>query len=333
MIRETMTAQERLQAAIQLDEGVDRHPIFPLVVTAAPRLYGVTQAEAWRNHDAAREALLKCYQDFGYDFGAKSNYYYTQLPGRHIAAPVRNLIPGRNLGEDDLYQVDERVLFQREDYDRIAALGWNAFWDEHYPVMSGKPVERLARMQTWRTRRSPTTIKSAKKGMRLFLGAAVDSVVMAFSQCRTLTEFTMDLYYVPDKVEAAMKASWEDIITNGIQVCKQFDKKFCFVVLERAPGSLPAAHLRALRMALSPALRRRADRRGDNAVAAPGHRLEHQPPALREAPPQEVRRGPGQHHGHIPGQGGPERPHLHQLGRVGIAAVRRVARGGGDGLL
>ncbi len=237
MIRETMTAQERLQAAIQLDEGVDRHPIFPLVVTAAPRLYGVTQAEAWRNHDAAREALLKCYQDFGYDFGAKSNYYYPQLPGRHIAAPVRNLIPGRNLGEDDLYQVDERVLFQREDYDRIAALGWNAFWDEHYPVMSGKPVERLARMQDLANQAIAYDNKICEeKGMRLFLGAAVDSVVMAFSQCRTLTEFTMDLYYVPDKVEAAMKASWEDIITNGIKVCKQFDKKFCFIVLERGSG-------------------------------------------------------------------------------------------------
>ena len=75
-----------------------------------------------------------------------------------------------------------------------------------------------------------------EKGMRLFLGAAVDSVVMAFSQCRTLTEFTMDLYYVPDKVEAAMKASCDDIITNGIQVCKKSTGRYRFIVLERGSG-------------------------------------------------------------------------------------------------
>ena len=56
MIEETMSKQERFEAAVAL-EPVDRHPVFPILVTAAPRLYGITQAEAWRNHDVAREAL------------------------------------------------------------------------------------------------------------------------------------------------------------------------------------------------------------------------------------------------------------------------------------
>ncbi len=236
MTRETMTKQERLQAAISLDD-VDRHPVFPILVTAAPRLYGITQAEAWRDHDVAREALISCYEDYGYDYGSKPNYYFPMLPGRHMAAPVRNLIPGKQLAEDDLYQVDERVLFGREDYDRIASLGWNNFWDEHYEKMSGKPLAKFTAVQTLSNQLFVEDMKICEeRGMPIFLGAAVDSVLMAFSLCRTLTEFTKDLHQVPGKVEAAMKASCDDLISNAIQCCKNNGKMVAFIVLERGSG-------------------------------------------------------------------------------------------------
>lgn len=236
MIQETMTAIERAEAAIAL-EAVDRHPVFPILVTTAPRLYGISQGEAWRNHDAAREAMLWCYREFGYDFGSKPNYYYPMLPGKNCGAPVRNLIPGKQLAEDDLYQIDERVLFSRDDYDKIAALGWNGFWDEHYEKMSGKPLEKFAFMQSMSNQFYNDDLEICRKeGMPVFLGVAVDSVLMAFSLSRTLTEFTKDLYSVPDKVEAAMQASCDDLIANSIEVCKRNGQKFAFVVLERGSG-------------------------------------------------------------------------------------------------
>ena len=58
MINETMTSQERMLAAIAF-ESVDRHPVFPILGTSAPRLYGITQAEAWADHNVAREALRR----------------------------------------------------------------------------------------------------------------------------------------------------------------------------------------------------------------------------------------------------------------------------------
>lgn len=61
MAQDTMNVYERFAAAISL-EAVDRAPVFPILVSAAPRLYGITQAEAWRDHNKAREALIKCYQ-------------------------------------------------------------------------------------------------------------------------------------------------------------------------------------------------------------------------------------------------------------------------------
>ncbi len=236
-VTETMTSQERIEAALAI-EPVDRHPVFPILVTAGPRLYGITQGEAWRDHDAAREALLWCFKEFGYDYGSKPNYYYPMLPGRHCGAPVRNLIPGRQLGEDDLYQIDERVLFGREDYDRIAALGWNAYWDERYEEMSGKSAEKFRLMQTLSNQFYDEDTKICEEqGMPIFLGVAVDSVLMAFSLCRTLPEFTRDLFEVPDKVEAAMRASCDDLISNAVQVCRNNGKMVAFVVLERGSGA------------------------------------------------------------------------------------------------
>ena len=236
MIQETMGKQERLEAAVAL-EDVDRHPVFPILVTSAPRLYGITQAEAWLNHDVAREALIRCYEEYGYDLGSKPNYYYPMLPGKFLGAPVRNLIPGRQLGEDDLYQIDERVLFGREDYDKIASLGWNQYWDENYEKMSGKSFEKLVSMQTISNQLFVDDMKICEeRGMPIFLGVAVDSVLMAFSLCRTLTEFTKDLHQVPDKVEAAMKASCDDLISSAIAVCKNNGKPTAFIVLERGSG-------------------------------------------------------------------------------------------------
>ena len=236
MINETMTIEERMQAAVSL-KPVDRHPVFPILVTAAPRLYGITQAQAWLDHDVARDALIRCFKEYGYDYGSKPNFYYPMLPGKHCSAPVRNLIPGRQLGEDDLYQVDERVLFSREDYDKIAALGWNGFWDEHYEKISRKTLEQFTMMQTISNQLYTEDMKICEEqGMPIFLGVAVDSVLMAFSLSRTLTEFTKDLYQVPDKVEAAMKACCDDIISNAIQVCKNNGNPVAFVVLERGSG-------------------------------------------------------------------------------------------------
>jgi len=236
MINETMTAQERMRAAIAL-EPVDRHPVFPLLGPSAPRLYGITQAEAWADHNVAREALIRCSKEYGYDYITRPNFYWPMLPGKHCSAPVRQLIPGKQLGEDDLNQIDERVLFSREDYDKIAALGWNGFWDEHHEKMSGKTIEQLTKIQSLSNQLYIDDMKICEEnGMPIFVGGFADSVLMAFSICRTLTEFTKDLYEVPDKVEAAMEASCDDIISNAIQVCKITGNMMAMIILERGSG-------------------------------------------------------------------------------------------------
>ena len=189
---ETMDVLDRFDAAVSLSE-VDRPPVFPILASGAARLCGLTQGEAWRDHNKAREAIIKCYREFGYDFAFKPNFYYDQVPGILTGAPVRYLTPGKKLPEDDLVQVDERSLLSREDYDKLASLGWNAFWEEQYEKMSGRPFSSLVEKQEFGHRIFIEDLKICEEqGVPVFLSATVDSVLMAFSLSRTFIEFTKD---------------------------------------------------------------------------------------------------------------------------------------------
>jgi uroporphyrinogen-III decarboxylase len=233
-----MNSMERFTAAINLSE-VDRPPTFPLLISAAAKLCGVTQGEAWRDHNKARESIIKCYREFGYDFVSKPNFYYDQVPGKLVNAPIRNLIPGKQIGEDDVYQIDERPLFGREDYDAIASLGWNAFWEQHYSKMSGRPYSDLVKVQQYGHDIFNEDLKICEaQGIPVMMGVAVDSMMMAFSLSRSLMEFSKDLRQVPDKVEKAMQACCDDIINNALEMVKDRQMKMAFIVLERGSGTL-----------------------------------------------------------------------------------------------
>jgi len=238
MIQETMSRQERFEAAVAL-ERPDRVPVMPLMTAFSVRSQGMTQGEAWREPQKGFKAMLDTFNDLGgFDKLYKPNLFWPMIGGRFCSSPVRVLIPGRQLPEDALNQIDERELFSREDYDKLAAVGWNAFWDEHYEKMSGgRPLERVVSAQN---RLLDEYIREVdvyhSQDIYPLFGAYVDSSTMAFSMARTLTQFTMDLYEVPEKVKAAMDASCDDLIQNALDVVSKTKIPLVFIVLERGSG-------------------------------------------------------------------------------------------------
>lgn len=238
MIQETMSRKERFDAVLALEKP-DRVPVMPLMTAFAVRAQGLTQGEAWRDVDKGFKAMLDTFNDLGgFDKLYKPNLYWPMIGGKFCGAPVRVLIPGRQLPEDALNQIDEKELFARDDYDKLAALGWNVFWDEHYQKMSGgRTIDQMASNQNHLLDEyiKETEIYHSQDIYPLF-GAYVDSTVMAFSMSRTLTQFTMDLYEVPDKVKAAMDASCDDFIQNALDVMALTKIPLVFIVLERGSG-------------------------------------------------------------------------------------------------
>ena len=91
------------------------------------------------DHNVAREAYLRCFREYGYDVTFRPNYYWPMLPGKFCKTLMRLLIPRKQFSEDDLNQIDERILLSRENYDTTAALAWNGFWNEHYQKNRNTP--------------------------------------------------------------------------------------------------------------------------------------------------------------------------------------------------
>ncbi|NQU13663.1 MAG: hypothetical protein HQ561_05925 [Desulfobacteraceae bacterium] len=238
MIQETMSRQERFEAVVAL-ETPDRVPVMPLMTAFAVRAQGMTQGEGWRDVDKGFKAMLDTFNDLGgFDKLYKPNLFWPMIGGRFCSTPVRVLIPGRQLPEDALNQIDEKELFSRDDYDKLAALGWNAFWDEQYPVMSGgRTIEQLATSQNRLLDHYVQEVEAYHShDISPLFGAYVDSTTMAFSMARTLTQFTMDLYEVPEKIKAAMDASCDDLIQNALDVISVTKIPLVFIVLERGSG-------------------------------------------------------------------------------------------------
>jgi uroporphyrinogen-III decarboxylase len=238
MIQETMTRQERFEAVVALEKP-DRVPVMPLMTAFAVRAQGMTQGEAWREPEKGFKAMLDTFNDLGgFDKLYKPNVFWPMIGGRFCSTPVRVLIPGRQLPEDALNQIDERELFDREDYDRLAALGWNAFWDEHYEIMSGgRSIDQVTVTQNRLLEEYVREVEMYHaRGIYPLFGAYVDSTIMAFSMARTLTQFTMDLYEVPEKVKAAMDATCDDLIQNALDVIALTKIPLAFIVLERGSG-------------------------------------------------------------------------------------------------
>ena len=112
MIQETMSRQERFEAAVALEKP-DRVPVMPLMTAFAVRNQGLTQGEAWRDPAKGARAMLDTFKDLGgFDKLYKTNLFWPMIGGRFCSTPVRMLLPGRQLPEDALNQIDERELFE-----------------------------------------------------------------------------------------------------------------------------------------------------------------------------------------------------------------------------
>jgi uroporphyrinogen-III decarboxylase len=75
-------------------------------------------------------------------------------------------------------------------------------------------------------------------GVDVFVGGSVPSPQMALSCARSLTEYTLDLYEIPDKVEEALWAALPELIASGIAGCRATGSPCVALILERGSGQL-----------------------------------------------------------------------------------------------
>ena len=239
--KDTMTSEERIQAAVNL-RVPDRVPLVPIIYYFAAAYSGITNAELY-DPKKYNKAIDKVFYELGpWDSLCYVNAYYRELAS--ILIPMRVKEPGFDLPPDSIRQFVEEELMLEKDYDwiirtskknRELAYGRTLMrfmpriWDHigkgwrAYAYMAPRLTDNFLRVKLeamrWE-RRGATTAYS-------FLGEApFDN----FSMARGLVNFARDIRKYPREiVEAA-----DGLVDGYIRLAKNMT--YLLGVQENGPG-------------------------------------------------------------------------------------------------
>jgi methanogenic corrinoid protein MtbC1 len=123
--------------------------------------------------------------------------------------------PGRELPPESLWQVQEAEVMTVEDYDTIIDKGWNAFLMEYMPRVID-PAEFGAWIGWNQANGARVQQTYREHGYVVVCDAPVMAPVPFEPLCggRSMSKFFLDLYRIPDKVQAVMDVMLVEILAT-----------------------------------------------------------------------------------------------------------------------
>ncbi len=138
--------------------------------------------------------------------------------GKLWLAKIR--IPGRELRDDDLWQIDEVGLMTVEDYDTILKVGWKKFNEDFLITRLGFRPEDLAPLD--KAVGKKRTEKYAAVGFPMLGGGFGGGMPFdVLSGGRGMSKFFVDLHKIPNKVEAVLRAMTEEMAAEEIEFLRK----------------------------------------------------------------------------------------------------------------
>jgi hypothetical protein len=179
----------------------DRVPLSLVMDLFAAKTMGVKFSDFAADVNVAGQTMLAALEKLGDVDSLQFATYIPDVLGMLWLAPVK--IPGRELPEDRQWQMDEQVRIQPEDYDRILEMGWGPWFGQYI----GKYLGAAAAAGQALMEAGPRWIgEYMKRGYVIFSPMTVDHPFEHLAGGRTVKEFTLDLYRMPDKVQAVLEA-------------------------------------------------------------------------------------------------------------------------------
>lgn len=238
MMRETMSCDERVQAAISLEKP-DRVPIVPtLLPEPAARLAGLTQAQVSGDSGAALDAIVRVYDEYGgWDNVYPGPYKPVQLQAANLY-PMKMRLPGKDLPDDHEFQLVEEEILRPDDYDRICEKGIDVFYYEDFlgRISDMHPHDVPELIDDLRETYTKFLAECEKRGRQLFFGTYAIHPFFTLSLMRSMVPFTQDLYFNPEPVQRALKRMTDELIEKQIHIIKASGINRCLLVEERASG-------------------------------------------------------------------------------------------------
>jgi uroporphyrinogen-III decarboxylase len=204
----------RIEKAMRC-EPVDRIPVIYMGVAFAPRYMGMSIAEFCENPEASADVTISAMDRLGDLDGINTPSMGRITPALTTLWLSRIGVPGRDLPADSLWQVREEEIMTHADYDTIIEKGWQAFLGEYMPRVIDM-VEFQEFIGWNETRAMPSLQKYRDHGYVVMCGAAAVIPFEFFCGARSMDKFFIDLYRMPDKVQAAMDAAFPEIVAMSI---------------------------------------------------------------------------------------------------------------------
>jgi uroporphyrinogen-III decarboxylase len=204
----------RIEKAIQL-QPVDRIPVVYQGPAFPARFLGKSIGKFCLDPDFALDVTFETLDQFR-DFDGVNAHQGGIIPAMLSFQWLSRVdIPGRDLPDDSLWQVHESGLMTVEDYDMIVNKGWNAFLEGFLPKIVDMALMKAN--QDWMLAKLPTVVKRFQEhGFVLITGGLTTIPLEFLCGGRSMQQFFLDLYRIPDKVKAAMDVVLPELIQFGI---------------------------------------------------------------------------------------------------------------------
>ena len=198
-----MNSMEKYMKMMSLTPYADRKemPVFPMMIVTYGAIAGISQRETIENPAKWLEAMEKTFAITG-----RPDVVMPMCPGDTIfvmGLPAR--IPGKELGDNELYQFVETPFFDDPDeYQKILQMGWQNWQGMYMCRIQNPPFEKPeqlgARYGLMGANLGMTMGHIYSHGMVPDFDSATAPIFDTLSMARSMEEFIYDLYDDPGPI-------------------------------------------------------------------------------------------------------------------------------------
>jgi hypothetical protein len=188
----------RIKKAIALEKP-DKTPVILSGDAFAAKHMGVKLSDYISTLERSNEIILKSYKELGDIDG--TGVAFTAARGFALGFCSKVKLPGRELPDDSLWQLDEQEVMTVEDYDTILTKGWAAFSKQYFTKRLELPLASIIDEM----KAAPQMGKNVEEaGYVLYTACGAITVNEFLGGGRSFPKFMKDLFKMPDKVEAVL---------------------------------------------------------------------------------------------------------------------------------
>ena len=216
----------------------DDIPMYPQLICWSARYAGHTQKEIFDDPDTWIACMKKVFDDFGYPDAIIPMWPYGITFGESLPANI----PGRQLGDDELFQFEEQENIQEEDYKFILENGWDAWYFGYLMRIQKPPFEKPEHIFETFGMMGQVGAKIAQTFIPLGVSPISNMTLFPLfdqlSLIRSFGSFIIDLYEEPDMIKEILAKNTPGIIESNIRNAAQNPNKQMHVYAMRSDANV-----------------------------------------------------------------------------------------------